>query len=170
MALKSISKDAKASHVWESEEASHVEGFEDDLDDKEMTFIIKRFYYLAKKNKRFSGRSSGFRGSSFRENKDGHKGCFNYKNSDHFIIECPELQKDKLKKRIFQKDSIKKKFKKILMETWDEIDNEEDSKKDEEQANLALMNLISSEAESNSDFSSKSEEEDVAFSKLSQIA
>lgn len=54
------------------------------------------------------------------------------------------------------------------MATWDELDNEEDSKKDEEQANLALMDLISSEAKSNSNFSSKSEEEDVAFSKLSR--
>lgn len=91
-------KTAKAPQVWESEEAFHVEGPEDDSDDEEMSFIIKRFQYLAKKNKRLSGRSSGFRGSSSIENEDGQKGCFNYKKRGHFIIDCPEVQKDKSKK------------------------------------------------------------------------
>ncbi|KAI5407650.1 hypothetical protein KIW84_053776 [Lathyrus oleraceus] len=59
----------------------------------------------------------------------------------------------------FQKDSFRNKFKKILMATWDELDNEEDSKKDEEQTNLALMDLTSFEVEYNSDSGSESEEE-----------
>lgn len=49
------------------------------------------------------------------------------------------------------------------METWDELDNEEDSKKDEEKANLALMTLTYFEA----DFDSESKEEDEVFSKSS---
>lgn len=33
------------------------------------------------------------------------------------------------------------------METWDELDNEDNSDKDEEEANLALMALTSSDME-----------------------
>ncbi|KAI5411334.1 hypothetical protein KIW84_056432 [Lathyrus oleraceus] len=87
IALKSVAKFANAPQVWESEEASHVEGSEEDSNDVEMDFIIKRFQYLAKKNKRFFGRSSGFRGSSSREKKDDQKGCFNCKKPDHFIAD-----------------------------------------------------------------------------------
>ncbi|KAI5447836.1 hypothetical protein KIW84_015330 [Lathyrus oleraceus] len=77
---------------------------------------------------------------------------------NHFIAEYHKLQNDKPMKGSFQKDSIKKKFKKILMATWDELDNEKDFEEYEKQANLALMALTSSEADSNSDFGSKSEE------------
>lgn len=123
--------------------------------------------YLANKNKRFSGRSNDFRGSSSIEKKDVQKGCFNCKKHGHFIVDCPEVQKDKSKKGSFKKDSFRNKFKKNLMTTWDELNKEEDSEKDEEQANLTLMALTSSEAESNSNSSSKSEEEDEVFSKIS---
>ncbi|KAI5391010.1 hypothetical protein KIW84_076032 [Lathyrus oleraceus] len=88
------------------------------------------------------------------------KGCFNCKKPGHFIVEYPELQKENPKKGSFQKFSFKKNIKKSLMETRDELDNEEDSKKDEEQSNLTLRALTSSEAKSNSDFGSKFEEED----------
>ncbi|KAI5389784.1 hypothetical protein KIW84_075186 [Lathyrus oleraceus] len=77
------------------------------------------------KKKKFSGRSSGFRGSSSRDNKDDQKGCFKCKKSDHFIVECPEQQKDKEKKRSFQKDNFINKFKKSFMATWDELGKEE---------------------------------------------
>ncbi|KAI5415471.1 hypothetical protein KIW84_040776 [Lathyrus oleraceus] len=83
----------------------------------------------------------GFRGSSSIEKKDDNKGCFNCKKSSHFIVDCPEVQKDKSKK-----GSFINKFNKILLATWDELGNEEDSKKDKEQANFALMDLTSSEA------------------------
>lgn len=61
LALKSVSKYSKASQVRESEEVSHVKDSEGDSDDEEMTFIIKRFQYLAKNNKRLSSISSGIR-------------------------------------------------------------------------------------------------------------
>lgn len=69
-----------------------------------------------KKNK-FSGRSSGFRGSSSRDNKDYQKDCFNCKNSSDFIVECPKLQRDKAKRGSFQKNSFRNRFKKSFMET-----------------------------------------------------
>lgn len=53
------------------------------------------------------------------------------------------------------------------MTTWDELDNEEDSKKDEVKVNLTLTALTSYKEESNSDSSSESEEDDTVFSKLS---
>lgn len=100
-------------------------GSREKTDDQEMAFKIKRFQYLAKKNKRFSGRSNGFRGSDSREKKDDQKGYLNWKKPSHFIARCPELQKDKSKKGSFQKDNFKNKFKKSLMETWDELNNED---------------------------------------------
>ncbi|KAI5424658.1 hypothetical protein KIW84_030735 [Lathyrus oleraceus] len=79
--------------------------------------------------------------------KDNQKGCFNYKKSDHFIVECLDLQKNKAKNGSLQKYSFKNRFKKSVMATWYELDNKEDSEKDEEQANLTMMALTSSEAE-----------------------
>ncbi|XP_050897907.1 uncharacterized protein LOC127104796 [Lathyrus oleraceus] len=159
---------AKVSQVWESEEAYHVEGSKDDSDDEEITFITKRFQYLAKKNKRLFGRSSGFKGFSSREKKDDHKGCFNCKKPSNFIAKCPELQNEKSKKGNFQKDSFRNKFKKSLMVMWDGLHNEEDSEKDEEKVNIVLMALTSSDTESDSDYGSESEEEDEVFYKLSR--
>lgn len=123
LALKYVPKYSKATQVQESKEASHVEGSEDDSDNEDMAFIIKRFQYLAKKNKRFYGKTSVFRGSSSKEKKDDQKGCFNYKKHGHFIADCPEVQKNKSKKGSYQKDSFRNKFKKSLMATWDELDN-----------------------------------------------
>ncbi|KAI5427368.1 hypothetical protein KIW84_032694 [Lathyrus oleraceus] len=89
------------------------------------------------------------------------------KKLGHFTTDCPEVQRTSKKGR-FQKDSFINKFKKSLMETCDELDNEEDFEKDEEHANLALMALTSYGEEFDSDSSSKSEEEDEVFSKLSR--
>lgn len=72
-ALKFIAKYAKAPQVWEFGNTSHIEGSKEDSYDEEMDFIIKRFKYLTRKNKGFSGRSSDFGGSSSRDNKDDHK-------------------------------------------------------------------------------------------------
>ncbi|KAI5396272.1 hypothetical protein KIW84_062466 [Lathyrus oleraceus] len=102
LALKFVAKAAKTPQVWESEEASRVEGSKDDSNDEVMNFIVKR------------------------EKKGDHKGCFNFNKPGHFIVECPELQKEKSKKGSFQKDNFRNKFKKSPMETWDELDNEED--------------------------------------------
>lgn len=55
---------------------------------------------MAKKNKRFHGRSNGFRESSSRENKYDQKRCFIYKKLCHFIADCPELQKDNFRNKV----------------------------------------------------------------------
>lgn len=73
-ALKCVTKHAKSSKIWDSEDATHVGTSEEDFDDEEMAFIIKRFWYQTERNKRFSGKSSGFRGSSYREKKEDCKG------------------------------------------------------------------------------------------------
>lgn len=123
---------------------------------------------MDKKNRRFLGKSSSFRGSSSRDKKDDHKWCFNYNKHVHFIDDCLELHEDKSKKGIYQKDKFKNKVKKSIMATWDELDKEEESDKDKEEANLALMTLSSSDIESNSDSGSNFEEEDKVFFKLSR--
>lgn len=52
MALKSIGRSEKSSQTLEQKETTHDE----DSDDDEMTFIIKRFQHLANKNRRFFGK------------------------------------------------------------------------------------------------------------------
>ena len=52
------------------------------------------------------------------------------------------------------------------MVAWDEFDKEEESYKDDEEANLTLMDLTSSDTKSESYSGSDSEEEDVTFPKL----
>lgn len=67
----------------------------------------------------FSGKKYDLKGTSLRENKDDHKGCFNYQKLDHLIVDCPDLQKAKVKKENFQNYNFINKVKKSLMETWD---------------------------------------------------
>lgn len=129
LALKFIGRYEKSSQTWEHKEATRDEASDEDLDDDKMTFIIKRFQYLTNKNKKFSGRRSGFSGTSFKVNTDDQKGYFNFQKHDHFIVDCPDLQKDKDKKENFQKNNLRSKFKKSFMETWDELDDEEEADK-----------------------------------------
>lgn len=117
-----------------------------------MTFIIRKSKQLTKRNKRFSGKISGFRGSSSKDKIDDQNNYFNCKKPGHFKVDCPNLQNDTPKKGSFQKDNFRSKFKKSLMATWDELDNEDNLDKDEGEANLALMALISSEIEHESTF------------------
>lgn len=101
--LISVGKSIKTSQAYEPKESTHDEDSEEDSIDDEMNFIIKRFQYLANKNKRSSSRSSGFRGSISIVNKDDNKGCFNCRKQDHFIAGCTNLQKDKQKKEAFKR-------------------------------------------------------------------
>jgi hypothetical protein len=49
--------------------------------------LSNRLRYLARKNKKFLGRGSGYKGSG----KEDQKGYFNYKKHGHFIADCPDL-------------------------------------------------------------------------------
>lgn len=146
LALKSVverygDKAVRSSKVWKSEEPSDDEDSDGDTNDEEITFIIKGFQHLDNKNKRFSGRRYGFIGTSSKVNKVDQKGCFKCQKHDHFIVDCPELQKDKAKKGSFQNNNFISKLKKNLMETYGKLDNDEEDGKDEEETNLALMDL-----------------------------
>lgn len=93
---------AKSSPMMKSEKSTHEDGSEEEPKNEEMTFINKRFQYMAnKKNMRFSRRGNVFRGTSSIINKDYHKGCFNCKKHGHYINECTKLQKDRPKKGSF---------------------------------------------------------------------
>ncbi|KAI5389889.1 hypothetical protein KIW84_075267 [Lathyrus oleraceus] len=128
-------------------------------DNLDLSSIRYSIYNLDKKNKRFLGRINGFRGSRSKYKKDDQKECLNCKKPDHFIADCLELQKDKSNKGSHQKDNFINKVKKSLMATWDELEKEEEVDKDEEEANLSLMALTSSDIESYSDSSLDFEEE-----------
>lgn len=63
---RSSGKVVRSSNVWKSEEAFEEKVSDGDSDEEEMAFI-KRFQQLTRKNKRFSGKSNGFIGSSSKE-------------------------------------------------------------------------------------------------------
>lgn len=129
MALNSVGRFEKSSQTREHKEATHDEASDEESDDGEMTFIIKRFQHLTKKKNKFSSRSNGFKGPSSRSDKYDQNGCFNCQKPGHFIDAYPDLQKDKVKKESFQKNNFRSKFKKSLMLTWEELDNEEETNK-----------------------------------------
>ncbi|KAI5383254.1 hypothetical protein KIW84_070602 [Lathyrus oleraceus] len=160
MDLNSIGKFVKYSQAWEHKKTTHVEASEEALDDDEMDLSIRRFQYMASRKKRFSGRGSGFIGTSSNFNKDDQKGCFNCQKPDHLITYCPKLQKDKVKKGRFQKNNSRSKFKKSIMVTYDELDDDEEAGKNEEEANLDLMASTFSYTESEVDSDSYLKDED----------
>jgi len=134
--------------------------------------LSNRLQYLAKKNKRFSSR-----GRSHKSSKREKKGCFNCKKTGHFIAECPDLQKDKSKdkskKPIFKSNKFKKQIKKILMATWEDLDNELESDEEdaEDEAKIAMALVATAENENESsdaeycaDFKTESE----VYSKLTR--
>jgi hypothetical protein len=61
-----------------------------------MAMLSNKHQYLARKNKKFLSRNSGYKGSR----KEDKKGCFNCKKPGHFIADCPDLQKEKSKRKI----------------------------------------------------------------------
>ena len=62
IALKSKGKSSKALKANESEDESPAGGFEEDPEVEEMVMFSKRLQYLDKKNRKFLGRSSGYKG------------------------------------------------------------------------------------------------------------
>jgi len=90
--LPSKGKSSKTLKVIESEEESPGGDSDEDLAEK-MAMLSNRLQYLAKKSKKFLSRRSGYKGSK----KDDQKGCFKCKKPGHFIVGCPDLQKEKSK-------------------------------------------------------------------------
>lgn len=101
-----------------NKEATHDKASGEESDDDEITLIIKILQHLTKKKNNFFGRNGGFKGLSSRGDKGDQNGCFNCKKHDHFIVDSPDLHKEKVKKESFQKNNLRRKFKKSLMATW----------------------------------------------------
>ena len=114
-----------------------------------------------KKNKKFLSRRSGYKGYR----KEDEKGFFNCKKSGHFIVECPDLQKEKSKdksmKSTFKSKKIKKQIKQSLLATSADLDSESESDKDDadEDAKVAvvLVATVTSKAEPESDSEEENE-------------
>jgi len=165
IALPSKGNSSKAFKVIESEDES-PDGDSDEDPTKKMTMLSNKLEYLAKKNRKFLSKRGGYK--SFK--KEDQKGCFNCKKSGHFIADCPDLQKekskDKSKKSNFNSRKFRKQIKKSLMATWEDLDSESGSEKEEaeDEANVVvgLVAILTSEAEPDSD----SEDENEVYSKI----
>jgi len=163
--LPSRGKSSKALKVVESEDESS-DGDSDEDPIEKMAMLSNKLEYLARKNMKFLSKKGGYK--SFK--KEDQKGCFNCKKTGHFIAECPDLQKEKSKdkseKTSFNTRKFRKQIKKSLMATWEDIDNESGSEKEEaeDEANVVvgLVATVTSEAEPNSD----SEDENEVYAKI----
>jgi len=127
--LPSKGKSSKALKVIEYEEESPDGDFDEDPAEK-MAILSSKLQYLAKKNRKFLSR----RGCYISSKKEDQKGCFNCKKPGHFIVDCPDLQKekskDKSKKPNFNSSKFKKQIKKSLMATWEDLNSESGSDKE----------------------------------------
>jgi len=165
IALPSRGKSSKALKVVESEDES-PDGDSDEDPTEKMVMLSNKLEYLARKNRKFLSKKGGYKISK----KEDQKGCFNCKKTEHFIAECPDLQKekskDKPKKASFNTRKFRKQIKKNLMATWEDLDSESVSEKEdaEEEANVVvgLVATVTSEAKPNSD----SEDENEVYAKI----
>jgi len=167
IALTSKGKSSKALKAIEFEEESLDGGFDEDpVVVEKMAMLSNKLQYLARKNKKFLSRSSGYKGSR----KEDQKGCFNCKKPGHFIAECPDLQKEKSKekskKQPFKSNNYKRQIKYSLMATWEDLDSEsgsdKDESRDEENVVVGLVATVTSKAEPETD----SEDENEVYSKI----
>jgi len=160
IALPSKGKSSKALKVIESEDES-PDGDSDEDPTEKMAMLSNKLEYLARKNKKFLSKRGGYKSSK----KEDQKGCFNCKKPRHFIDDCPDLQKekskDKSKKSTFNSRKFRKQIKKSLMTTWDDLDSEFGSEKEEagDEANVVmqLVATLTSEAEPDSDSEDENE-------------
>lgn len=124
--------------------------------------LSNRLQYFARKNKKFLSRGSSYKGSR----KEDQKGCFNCEKTGHFIVDCPNLQKEKSKKKPkkanFKSNNFRRQIKRSLMATWEDLDNESESEKDEANVVVGLVATMASNAES----ITYSEYENAVYSKL----
>jgi hypothetical protein len=114
IALKSKGKHSQALKANESEE-DVGNSDEDPAVVEKMAMLSNKLQYLARKNKKFLSKSSGYKGSR----KEDQKGCFNCKKPGHFIADCPNLQqkksKEKSKKPTFKSNKFRRQIKQSLM-------------------------------------------------------
>jgi len=165
IALPSKGKSSKALKVIESEDEP-PDGDSDEDPTEKMDMLSNKLEYLARKNRKFLSKRGGYKSSK----KEDQKGCFNCKKSGHFIVDCPDLQKEKSKekskKSSFNSRKFRKQIKKSLMATWEDLDIESGSEKEEvrDETNVAvgLVATLTPEAEPDSD----SKDENEVYSKI----
>jgi len=125
--------------------------------------LLNRLQYLAKKNKKFLSKRSSYKG--FR--KEDQKGFFNCKKPGHFIADLQkEKSKDKSKKSTFKSNKIKKKIKQSLMATWEDLNSESESDKDDVDEDAKVVVGLVATVTSEVVPESYSEEENEVYSKI----
>jgi len=165
IAMPSKGKSSKVLKVIESEDKS-PDGDSDEDPTEKMVMLSNKLEYLARKNRKFLSKRGGYKSSK----KEDQKGCFNCRKPGQCIVDCPDLQKekskDKSKKSSFNSRKFRKQIKKSFMATWEDLDNESGSEKEEAgyEANVdvELVATLTSKAEPDSD----SEDENEVYSKI----
>jgi len=157
IALKSKGKPSKALKANESKDESPVGDSEEALV-VEMFMLFNRLQCLARKNEKFLSRVSVYKSSM----KEDQKGYFNCKEHDHFIADCPHLQKDKSKNSNFKSNKFKRQIKQSMMATLEDLDNESGFDKDEANVVVGLVATVASDPEYGTD----SKYENVVYSKI----
>ena len=156
IALPSKGNSSKALKVIESEEESlDGDSDEDPTVVEKMAMFSNKIQYLARKNMKFLSKRSGYKSSK----KEDQKGCFNCKKPGHFIVDCPDLQKEKSKekskKSTFKPSKFRKQIKQSLMANWEDLDSESGCDKeevdDEANVHVGLVATVTPEAEPESD-------------------
>ncbi|RHN74566.1 putative transcription factor interactor and regulator CCHC(Zn) family [Medicago truncatula] len=107
IALPSKGKSSKALKAVKYEEELS-DGDSDEDPTEKMSMLSNKLEYLAKKNKKFMSKKGGYKNSK----KEDQKGCFNCKKPEHFIADCPELQKEKSKDKSKKSSFNTRKFRK----------------------------------------------------------
>jgi hypothetical protein len=134
------SKALKAEVVESETEESSADDQEEGSDDDVFALLTRKFQKWARRKPRYSGKSSGSKGSGYRssgnkDKKDDSKNCFNCNKPGHFIADCPDLST----KGKGRKSTFKNKAKKSLLATWEDLDKLSDDEAEDAEANLALI-------------------------------
>ena len=110
-ALPSKGKSSKALKVIDFEDESpNGDSDEDPVVVGKMAMLSNKLQYLGRKKKKFLSIRGGYKGSK----KEDQKGCFNCKKPRHFIVDCPDHQKEKSKEKSKKPTFKSSKFRKQI--------------------------------------------------------
>ncbi|XP_020987657.1 uncharacterized protein LOC110275757 [Arachis duranensis] len=121
--------DKKKSIALKSRMAAQGEESDDSFSDEEMVLFARKMRRLLRYKSKGKGSSS-----SKDVKKDQAKfTCHHYKEPGHFKSDCPQLKKGK-KSQLKKGKKSKKDKKKVMMATWEDLENDTSSESSDQEA------------------------------------